>query len=106
MTNSSPLIWKRHKKRLYINNCPHCGKELKWIYDGDEWLPCDREPVLFTMHPTGSQTVVYDRKELPYCVIYRKSDPRCQGTPFRGNVQHYYTCSVLKQIRAEYAKNN
>ena len=102
---SLPLIWKKHKHRDDFKECPHCGAPLKWIYDGFEWYPCDKEPVLFTMHPQGCITVVYRKKEFSNCLIYSKGDSRTAGSPLGGHVQHYYTCPWLRNRRMEYAKS-
>lgn len=100
----TPLIWKKHKRRPYENECPHCGAPLKWIYDGTEWLPCNKEPVLFATHPDGKLCIIYKKKELNNCILYAKGDPRTVGVPLWGHQQHYYTCPVLKAHRAEYIK--
>lgn len=104
----SPLIWKEHKRREYeMDVCPHCGAEIRWIFDGISWLPCDREPVLFIIHPEGRENVVYRRKVIGRCLTYRKGDPRFAGAiPRQGNVQHYYTCPILKAARRDYARRN
>ena len=101
----SPLIWKKHKRRGWDNTCPHCGKPIKWIYDGMDWLPCDTEPILFRMHPDGRDTVVYKRQELERCIIYSGQDKKGDGVPLTGHRQHYYTCHVLKARRREYIEN-
>lgn len=100
-----PLIWKTHRRREEFSECPHCGKPLRWIYDGSVWYPCDREPVMFIMHPSGRNSVVYGRKLYENCLIYKKGDDRFAGVhPLSGNVQHYYTCEELKKHRREYMK--
>ena len=100
-----PLIWKTHRKREDFEVCPHCGKPLKWIYDGIEWMPCDKDPVMFILHPAGWRSVVYNRQVYNSCLLYRKGDKRFDGVhPLMGNMQHYYTCEVLRQHRKEYAK--
>lgn len=101
-----PQIWKSHKKRDDFTECPHCGKPLRWIYDGILWYPCDREPTMFILHPTGKNQVLYNRKLYENCLIYRKGDPRFDGVhPLSGNVQHYYTCPVLRSHRKEYIQS-
>ena len=96
-------IWKKYKRREDFGECPHCGAALSWIYDGESWMPCDKEPVLFTLHPTGKNTVVYRRKVYENCVIFRKGDKRFEGImPLQGNMQHWYTCPVLKEQRKMY----
>lgn len=107
MTEFLPAIWKKHKTRLYVDVCPHCGKEIVWIYDGIEYYPCDREPVLFCMHPNGKQTLIYKRRELPNCILYDPKDPRCRNSAqFKAHIQHWYTCPVLKENRRAWVKNN
>lgn len=105
MTIFSPLIWKSHKRRLESNVCPHCGRTIKWIYDGVQYFPCDEQPVLFTMHPDGKQTLIYKKRELDHCVIYNKNDPKCSGVPFKAHIQHYYTCPVLCEQRRRYIED-
>ena len=100
----TPLIWKKHKRRDNENNCPHCQAPIKWIYDGFDWFPCDKEPVLFAMHPTGRLTLIHERKELSNCLLYVKGDPRTVAPPLWGYQQHYYTCPILRKHRAEYIK--
>ncbi len=100
----TPLIWKKHKRRDNENICPHCSAPIKWIYDGFDWYPCDKEPVLFSMHPEGNLTIIYKCQELNKCLLYVKGDPRTVGTPLWGYQQHYYTCPVLKKHRASYRK--
>ncbi len=102
---SLPLIWKKHKHRDDFKECPHCGAHLKWIYDGYVWYPCDKEPVLFSMHPTGRITVIHKKAELTNCLLYSKGDSRTVGTPLWGHRQHYYTCPWLRKRRVEYAKS-
>ena len=98
----SPLIWKRHKHRLNDNNCPHCDKPIRWVYDGEGWLPCDRDPVMFIPHPEGSKTVIYHKKEWSGVLLYRRTDERCRGKVFQGLIQHYYTCPILLKHRRAY----
>lgn len=100
-----PQVWKNHKRREQFNECPHCGQPLRWIYDGVVWYPCDKEPVIFMMHPSGKSSIVYNRELYKNCLIYRKGDPRFAGThPLSGSVQHYYSCPILKQHRMEYRR--
>lgn len=102
MTISGPLIWKEHRYKDGYKECPHCGAPLRWVYGDGKWYPCDKEPVLFTMHPEGRQTIIYGGEELRKCVLYYPGDPRSVGKPLWGYQQHYYTCTYLKQRRAEY----
>lgn len=100
-----PLIWKTHKRREEYTVCPHCGKPLRWIYDGYEWIPVDREPVMFIHHPDGKNNVVYNRKIYENCLLYKKGDVRFDNVcPLTGNVQHYYTCDVLREHRRNYMR--
>lgn len=98
-TFSGPKILKKHIHREIYNNCPHCGKPLKWITDGLYWYPCDHEPVLFMMHPTGKMNILYRRQLLLNCLIYKPGDKRFTGQPLTGYIQHFYTCDFLKKQR-------
>ena len=102
MTISLPLIWKQHDHRENFNECPHCGKPLRWIYNGEKWLPCDAEPVLFTMHPSGRMNLVHKKEVLEKCLLYNSKDPRCAGSPIWGYQQHFYTCEWLRERRKRY----
>lgn len=100
-----PLIWKTHRRREQFEECPHCGKPLRWIYDGIVWHPCDKEPVLFMMHPEGRCEIMYRRELLGNCLIYRVGDKRFVGAvPLYGSVPHYYTCDILREHRREFAR--
>ena len=104
-TMYQPLIWKKHRRNEEYRVCPHCGQPIRWIYDGDYWIPVDRDPVMFIMHPDGKNSVVYNKKVLENCLFYRRGDGRFHGIiPLTGNRQHFYTCPVLKEHRKEYAK--
>lgn len=102
---AQPLIWKSHKRRLDMSACPHCGQQIKWIYDGMSWLPCDKEPALFMLHPEGKSAVVYNKQIYDNCLLYKSGDPRFIGAPLHGNIQHYYTCPWLIKRRSEYTSN-
>ena len=98
-----PLIWKTHKRREQFNECPHCGKPLKWIYDGLVWYPCDKEPILFMLHPQGQRELLYNRNLISNCLLYTRGDKRFEGIkPFSGSMQHYHTCPVLREHRRQY----
>ncbi len=100
-----PLIWKTHKHReMYGGKCPHCGKEIIWKYHTSGWLPCDREPVLFILHPKGKQPVYYKKELYENGLLYRPGDSRVSGEPLTGHIQHWYTCPVLIQRRKEYMR--
>ena len=104
MMISSPEIWKTHKRKGEFNVCPHCNAPLRWIYDGLDWYSCDKEPVLFMLHPQGKCTVLYKREIYTNALIYKKGDKRFNGIqPLQGNIPHYYTCSVLRERRRLYA---
>lgn len=101
---SEPLIWKTHKHKIHdFENCPHCGAELRWIYDDFVWLPCDKQPTLFILHPQGKKSIVYNRKVYENCLEFKKGDNRfLDCVPLQGNIQHYYTCPILRQMRRDY----
>lgn len=96
-------IRKKHKYKGDFNECPHCGCALRWIYDGDGWLPCDHEPLMFILHPTGTRNIVYEKHLYTNGLIYRKGDHRFVGKPMQGNELHYYSCPVIRERRREYA---
>ena len=96
-------LWKKHKHKGDFSECPHCGKPIRWIYDGDGWLPCDHEPVMFILHPRGTKNIVYEKQLFTNGLIYRKGDRRFVGVPMRGNELHYYSCAVIRERRREYA---
>lgn len=98
-----PLIWKTHKHREDFNQCPHCNAPLRWIYVGEEWIPCDKQPTLFILHPSGSAKIIYKKQVYENCLIYKKADKRFQGEILEGNRPHFYTCEVLRKQRREYA---
>lgn len=98
-----PLVWKSHKHKEDFNECPHCGAALRWIYVDEEWIPCDKEPTLFMLHPTGRDQIVYKRQIYDHCLKYETGDRRFSGGILQGNVPHFYTCHVLKERRREYA---
>lgn len=104
MIISRPEIWKTHKKKAEFNECPHCGKPLQWIYDGIEWHPCDKEPVLFILHPDGRNEIMYNRELFNNALVYRSGDKRFDGVrPMYGSIPHYFSCPVLKESRRMYA---
>ena len=96
-------LWKKPKHKGDFSECPHCGKPIRWIYDGDGWLPCDHEPVMFILHPRGTKNIVYEKQLFTNGLIYRKGDQRFVGMPMRGNELHYYSCAVIRERRREYA---
>lgn len=96
-------IWKKHKYRGELSECPHCGAPLRWIYDGDGWFPCDKEPVMFILHPSGTKNIVYERQLYTNGLLYRKGDRRFGGVVLQGNELHYYSCPVIRERRREYA---
>jgi hypothetical protein len=100
-----PQIWKTHKRREPFENCPHCEKPIRWEYDGSVWIPCDPEPVMFIMHPEGTKTILYKRRIVESCLLYKRGDPRFEGVrPLHGLTRHYSTCPVLIEHRRAYAK--
>ena len=98
-----PQIWPAQKRRLDGNVCPHCGREIRWVYDGYDWIAVDPEPVMFIMHPEGKSTLVYRNQPVEHCIIYRKGDKRFPAHPLSGRTRHYDTCPTLKASRREYA---
>ena len=84
-------LWLKHKYREETNHCPLCGASIKWIYDGDSWIPCDKEPVYY-MLDYHSRICIVRRKTLVEGVrIYNPAmDIRqCQ----MGLLPHVYSCT-------------
>lgn len=97
--------WKTHKKREPWDSCPLCDQPLKWVYNGVEWMPCNREPILFILHPKGRNAVVYRRRIYDNAILYQpNNNVFYKQQPLQGYMQHYYTCPVLKQERKDYYK--
>lgn len=102
---SKKRVWKKHKLREQFDECPNCGKPLRWIYIEREWYPCSHEPVIFILHPEGKNTVVYKKELFEKALIYKKDDKRFENVQaMQGYIQHYYDCPVLRQERREWAK--
>lgn len=100
-----PEIWKTHRRRNEYDECPHCGSPLRWIYDGLQWYPCDKKPVLFILHPEGTKHIVYKKELYQNALLYTPGDKRFYGvSPLYGSIQHYFTCPVLIQHRRDYAR--
>lgn len=104
--NFQPQIWKSQKHRLEGNTCPHCGQVLRWIYNGSTWFPCDKEPVLFMLHPKGKSTIIYNKELFTNALVYKAGDRNFEGVqPLQGNEPHYFTCAVLRSHRQEFARS-
>ena len=71
-----------------------CGLPVRWVHiDTGEWVPCDREPVLFL--PGKGKMWLVKRGELLFdCRIYRPGD---SGKPVYGLDPHVFTCSRMRR---------
>ena len=94
--------WLTHRRREPWTVCPQCGAPLQWRRtDVDGWVPCDVMPVLYVAG--GSLRLVKRRDMLGGCSIYRAGQ-HCTQKPQYAYMPHYYTCPVLRQERAAWAK--
>ena len=95
--------WITHKRKPYWNECPLCGKPLKWVrlWSG-EFSPCDEEPVLYAKSKSGKLKIVA-RRDIVESVT---TNIPLGEKPKYGRIPHYYTCPVLVKERREWAKNN
>ena len=84
--------WLRHRFHEGWNFCPLCNAPLVWVYDDEEWIPCDREMILFKRDLDGKVMVVSERTLKDYCVIY---EPGMDGNFKPGLLPHVYSCDKL-----------
>ena len=83
-------IWLKHKYRE-DDFCPLCGGKLKWVYDGDVWIPCDSAPVLFRFEKGGRVQIVKNRQIYSGCELFKGG-----GNGYiRGLLPHVYSCQDL-----------
>jgi len=86
-------VWLKHFRREDWEFCPLCEMQLRWVYDGVYWIPCDREPILFKWELDGKFSIVKNRQLVDGCVIYSGGD----SAGFElGLLPHVYSCWDLK----------
>lgn len=92
MITERKRCWLKHKYREEWEFCPLCHAPLRWFYDGDEWIPCDREPINFKRDIEGKLLIVSERKLKDYCTVYT---PGAEGQFRLGLLPHVYSCDAL-----------
>lgn len=85
-------VWLKHNHKEDWHNCPACNTPLKWVYDGENWVPCDREPIYYKWTMGGNFKIFKNRELLDGCEIYKSGD----GKGFTmGLLPHVYSCFDL-----------
>jgi hypothetical protein len=84
--------WLKHKYRENWDFCPLCNAPLRWFYDGEEWIPCDREPVSFKRGLEGDVLIVSESTLKNYCILYAPGD---KGQFRLGLLPHVFSCDEL-----------
>lgn len=104
MTDNRERCWITHKRRDYWNQCPLCGRPIKWVrlWTG-EYSPCDIEPVLYSRPGKQTKYQVVAKNDIWKNVVF-KAVP---GEPPRyGWKPHFYSCPILLAERWEWARKN
>ena len=88
-------LWLTHRRRGADDFCPLCFAPIKWVYDGIDWIPCDKEPVL--AYPgEGSKKAVISRNLRNDCWLY--ADGSLPGKiPVDALQPHIFTCQGLRR---------
>ena len=104
--NERERCWEVHWRRGWWTMCPLCGAPIKWVrlWDG-RYSPCDEEPILFSFPENGkkSKLKVVVRGELVENIV---PHPKAGEKPRYGRLPHYWSCSVLRKERQDWAKKN
>lgn len=98
------MIYLKYRHRSNYDFCEDCSSPLKWVYDGDNWIPCDTEPVLF--YPgKGHKTVIYKRRIIKDALIYAPG-MEYGDAPVYGLTPHMFNCrgEDYYRLRKEGAK--
>ena len=104
MTDNRERCWITHKRREYWNQCPICGRPIKWVrlWTG-EYSPCDIEPVLYSRPGKQTKYQVVAKHDIWKNVVFKAAP----GEPPRyGWKPHFYSCPVLLEERREWARKN
>lgn len=90
-------LYLHHKRRGEDEYCPLCYAAIKWIYNGIDWTPCDREPIL--VYPeSGINTAVIGRTLVENASLY--SETKIPGVrPVSAHRPHVCTCEMLAYKR-------
>ena len=85
-------VWLKHRYHEGWEFCPLCHAPLRWIYDDEMWIPCDRVPVLFKRELDGNMSIVTEGTLKDYCTLYV---PGAEGNYKQGLLPHVYSCDRL-----------
>lgn len=85
-------VWLKHNKKEEWERCPLCNMPLRWSYDGLEWIPCDKEPILYKFDLIGEFKIIKKRELIDNCIIYKGGNTT--GYSY-GLIPHIYTCYDL-----------
>lgn len=89
-------LYLKHKRRSDENFCPLCFAPIKWIYDGFDWIPCDREPIL-VYSDSGEKSAVIKKKLCRNVALY--ADGAIEGKkPVSAHRPHVCTCENLGHL--------
>lgn len=84
------MIYLKYRHRSNYDFCEECNASLKWVCDGDNWIPCDTEPVLF-FPGKGHKTVVYKHRIVRDALIYTPG-MEYEEVPVYGLIPHMFNC--------------
>ena len=90
--NTRDRVWLKHHHREPWEYCPLCAAPLRWVYDGDQWIPCDREPALYTRNIDAKALIVVKKELVGNCEIW---EPGKHGKYSLGLLPHVYSCDLL-----------
>lgn len=84
-------VWLKHKHKEMWTNCPLCNAPIRWVYDGDVWIPCDREPVSFEYCFDENRIhIVYGKMLIHGTLKIEHPETRIMGL-----LPHVYSCDEL-----------
>lgn len=84
-------VWLKHKYKELWNKCPQCNAPIRWEWDGENWIPCDREPVTFEHCYDGTEIMILHHKTFVHGTL-KIENPE---TRLMGLLPHVYSCSEL-----------
>lgn len=84
-------VWLKHKHKELWTNCPLCNAPIRWTYDGENWIPCDREPVSFEHCYDGTEVMIVHHKMLVHGTLNISNFE----TRIMGLLPHVYSCDEL-----------
>ena len=84
-------VWLRHNRKELWKECPLCNAPIRWVYDGESWIPCDREPISFEL--------CFDEKHIKIvhgrCLVHGTLEIKHPETRIMGLLPHVYSCDAL-----------